>query len=251
MKSNVLIVSHRRSGTHLLIDAIINNFSSFSNSKRPYRSLDFLEKNFLDQNLFAKLRKDLLDRDPVLFKSHSHQDFSEFYNNLNKFPWMKELFLNSKIIYVFREPKNVLLSLFHHLRKQESYITDNFSLFIRQLNHYHSLSYIGEKTYVEYWNFHCTSWINEKILFVSFEQMLKNYVSTLKSVETYIQSELDKNIIDVRKKFKPENGIKITSMNPRLGDNDDCKSIFLNRDCKLIDDLTLETYHKLQSKLVE
>ena len=57
-RSNIIIVSHRRSGTHLLIDLIVNNFS-----------YDYIDKNYIDFKSFH---------------SDKHDDMYVFENLMNE-----------------------------------------------------------------------------------------------------------------------------------------------------------------------
>ena len=105
-KKNVIIVSARRSGTHLLTDLVVNNFG--------YKSINY---NYLDYYKFTDempIFKSLMNKGNRVTWTHAH-DFKDYlkYNHskedngeLNKF------FSESKIIFVYRDIRDIITSLY-------------------------------------------------------------------------------------------------------------------------------------------
>ncbi len=194
---HVLLISHRRSGTHLTIDLIRNNFVDYA---QPYVSLNEVLKgnvhsysnNFLDE----------IDRNPRIFKSHSDSNYLSFHQHQ---PWIGEfyhqLIENVKLIYVYREPKDTLTSLyFHYLSSDPNILTGSINDFIFSINEYHQETYKGILNRIEYWNYHIEGWLKyrNRILFVRFEDIILNYEKTVLLIAKYLNSNIKSNIVDVR-----------------------------------------------------
>ncbi len=76
MKKSLLILSHQRSGTHLTIDLIRNNFLNYS---QPYISFN----NFLEphDSKFDEKIQSRLDNQTQVFKSHADINYKSYYRN--------------------------------------------------------------------------------------------------------------------------------------------------------------------------
>ena len=244
---NVLVVSHRRSGTHLVIDFILNNFISFSSLDKPYRSLEFLFLNSSNKSLVTNFLSDLNSSTPLIVKSHSTVDYHSFYRYKDSMKGILDIaFSSSKIIYVYREPKDVMTSLFFYLSQQIN--GNSISTFLRQKNTYHSFTYSESMTIVEYWIYHINSWINKNVLFISFEEILYDYKKSLYKIRNYTNLELKENIFDITGQFKGTTNFRITAIKPRCGKTGQFNEYLNPDDIHLINTLTQDIYQKLKLK---
>jgi hypothetical protein len=67
-------------------------------------------------------------------------------------------------------------------------------------NNFDNDSYTGKMNRIEYWKYHVNSWIKKNsILTISFEELLGEYEKVIKKIGIYIDEDLPKNIIDVRR----------------------------------------------------
>ena len=75
----------------------------------------------------------------------------------------KNLVESSKIIYIHRDGRDVLTSLYFYAKKYRSEITEmSFSDFIRMDNDFDGDTYQKSLNRIEYWKFHVSNWFKVK-----------------------------------------------------------------------------------------
>jgi len=111
-KQNVLIISHRRSGTHLTIDSIRNNFKALR--KSPYVTLETLDRGHPDHLDVSEFRQAISDHQCVI-KVHYLPNVSKHLES-REGACAEEVFSQSKQIYVVRNGLDVLASLYEFRR---------------------------------------------------------------------------------------------------------------------------------------
>jgi len=187
----ILIVSHRRSGTHLTIDALCNNSEYFN---KRYLTLDRIFDGHPSKISLDDLLQNI--KNYSIIKTHLNYTFNtrikigEISNlndqmDYNKREFLDNLISKSKIIYVYRDGRDVMVSLYHYIKelKDLDYNLDFFSHLQKQL---------------PYWVKHIKSWINvENILKVSFEDFAFSYNETLEKCFNYIGLKLPGEILNV------------------------------------------------------
>lgn len=192
---HILLVTHRRSGTHLTIDLLRNNFIEYG---KPYISLnEIMKKNNSDYvNKFSKR----IQSSPRIFKSHSDINYYGFHQQPSIIELYKHLLNKAKIIYVVREPKDTLTSLyFHYLKYKPEYAAMSVNDFIFSVNEYHVESYTGNLNRVEYWKYHVDGWANRSdILLLSFDDIISNYHQVVAKISNYLNLQPREKILDVR-----------------------------------------------------
>lgn len=222
---NILIVSHRRSGTHLTIDLIRNNFINYS---FPYVSLDELSKREKIDFIKYKLRSENKYR---IYKSHSDINYKKHYESAYISSFFEYLLDKSKIIYVYRNVFDMLLSLYNHYKIFFPKIVDNLDFFdfVNMKNDYHAHELIdNEKRYL-YWADHINGWsqYNGKILFLNFNEIINEYNLTIKKVANFLDEkeflvkdvrlQNQQNINRDNSKIEKLSDIKRTSVNFQIG----------------------------------
>jgi len=209
---NVLVVSHRRSGTHLTIDAIRNNFHVFSNGGEV---ADLTLDNYTERKNkgdFSKLRQLALkvsDKSCV-YKAHTNVNVELYFGRSFDVEdgFIKKLFDSSKIIYVYRDGRDVMTSLYHYQKQfSETVKQQSFSEFLRGINTTDRYSYNDELSRVGYWAHHVSNWLERReILPLCFDDIKVNFRESLSRISSYIDVEPNSNIIDVTME-KSEQGI--------------------------------------------
>jgi hypothetical protein len=192
---NIIIVSHRRSGTHIVIDLIMNNFINYN---KPYINLDSIKGNhgnYGDLDFF----KSEINKRPRLIKTHMNSNIFQYAINKKINNYIHSLLSESKIIYIYRNGKDVMGSLFYYMKQfDESVKKINFEDFIKMKNNFDSDTYKGDLNRVEYWKFHINSWIDKKdILFLSFEELVNEYSGAVFKIAEYINEEKPNNIKNI------------------------------------------------------
>ncbi|MEO1436008.1 MAG: sulfotransferase domain-containing protein [Bacteroidota bacterium] len=195
------IISHRRSGTHLTIDTIRNNFPG-------YGEVPLLT----DQKILG---------DPVrlagfdnltswqsagrgIIKTHFLPQLHNYYPTTvgkqpDNLPDFKEALANGKKIYVVRDGRDVLVSLFRYLQSfDDAYQDLDFSAFLMTTNHFGPASTEKENR-MEFWKNHVKQWLGRKdVLLLKFEALINNYEDAVEQISQYLGLEPLNPLVDVR-----------------------------------------------------
>ncbi len=178
----IVVASHPRSGTHLCIDLLRLNFEPCRSRKawleradRLYFSLDTFGR--AGQPFDVELAKRILGRVPrPIVKTHSLSDLST--GGVQRRPWcirpdLAEWFrCNASAVYIYRDGREVLRSLYHYMQSFEPEARVPFSQFIRQQIHGVSRPRV--------WAEHTRSWLAyPKALCFSMDQVRQESVQTL------------------------------------------------------------------------
>jgi hypothetical protein len=197
---NILVISHRRSGTHLTIDSIINNFSRYKNNPEINRAnldeLDKLDKNSDEYKAFVTESAST----SKIYKTHTHANLQRFFKKKE----IKELFDDSYLIYVLRDGKDVLVSQYYFNQIFDDTIKDlPFSQYLKLENKLDKDRLDKKYNIVEYWQYHIKSWENsplkDRILFITYEDFLDNYEQALKEISDFIEEPQNRRLTDVRR----------------------------------------------------
>lgn len=192
----VVIVTHPRSGTHLLIDFLRNNFPDCSSWKYPFETKGSLYLNIdtlLTEKKASSIRRAtrILARSRVpILKTHAlSPDFSDlsFFTEtrLALSPVLGRALLdNCRFIYVYRHPAKVMASLYHMLAGHSKIIaTTPISDFIA------SESRAGF-TRIDHWASHVTSWKKHSgIISFDYEQIISSPDAVAATISTTFSLE--------------------------------------------------------------
>lgn len=247
MTKKIIVASHRRSGTHLTIDAIANNFRTYS--KTPSISsvtLDHLSA--INQwELTPVELKSRIENVPSILKTHSHGIVHDFFiGDMNLKGFIQQIFDEAKIIYVHRDGRDVMVSLYHYERNFNQVAKEqSFTEYLRASNSFDVPTYQNEMDRVEYWRFHINSWIKkENILVVSYDDLQNEYAASLQKIAAFIEEPLEQDIRDVRRRangnyyiskikrrlLKQAGNVRYSSVGFRKGVSGDWKEHFSEED---------------------
>lgn len=200
--NSILVSSHRRSGTHFLIDSLRKNIRG---AEFPNHAL--LPADFNLGSLFSKQERvyttflKLLDvSTPVIVKSHLLPEECDIPSPRDKHEELiKEIFHRSQKIYISRDGKDVLISLYKYLNP-----SCTFSEFLRQGNDHIIKELRTPQEYdsnrVSYWSHHINQWHQvETIKHISFTALLHNFPTTMADILDFlccpIPDDLEKPLI--------------------------------------------------------
>lgn len=190
----VMIISHRRSGTHWTLDAVRNNFHSIDKKFIEMDRIYPWSVNPLSINEFQELINNKAGK-TVLIKSHLPPNI-ETLNLSNKLKeFICELVESSKIIYVYRDGRDVLVSLYYYMKKYDLQIKDiDFSTFLRMYNQFDCFPsvqcYQNQLNRVKYWRFHVEEWLkNPNLISISYEMLDRDYQTTVSKLYEFIESK--------------------------------------------------------------
>ncbi|MCK4889517.1 MAG: sulfotransferase domain-containing protein [Candidatus Aminicenantes bacterium] len=202
----LIVASHRRSGTHLVIDSIFNNFSSVAHG---YINLDRLLPESSQKLSVERFQKKIKSKKIRILKTHSFGDFSHFDKCKVASDFLKEEIIPfSKVIYVSRDGRDVLNSLYYYMiAKGVNY--SSFSKFLRSRNS--SDQVYTDLSKVEFLREHKKSWIGvENTISVSYEDMCTDFIKTMSRIENFLGLEIVKapEKITLKKYSKISRGVR-------------------------------------------
>lgn len=195
MAANVIVVSHRRSGTHLTIDAIRNNFPDY---RAEFANVDELQDSS-DVDLALKMVASPESGSARVMKTHSPVEVSAFFRVAEVGEIVRDGIEKSKIIYVHRDGRDVMTSFFHYVRDVKPPLQSiNFSRFLRMadpLGKRPSHPALGN---VEYWQHHVSGWLERPdILPVAFESLVLGFDNEIRRIATFLEQPLPESITRV------------------------------------------------------
>ena len=239
----IIVASHRRSGTHWVIDSIFNNFKDVSHGYLNLNRLLPDHDHRLKTEVFRKCSK---KKKIVILKTHADGDFEVF----RKFPRIddfvvKESIPSSKIINVTRDDRDILNSLFYYLKAMDINY-HSFSEFLRSSNNFDNM--YPEMNRVEYLKYHQDSWKKRgNKIDLDYADLAGDYSGAIKKISDYIGLEHIEPVteVELKKYNKLERALrrifppffKTTAVLPRDGKVGGWKSNFSDDD--------LEFYHSI------
>jgi len=243
---NIIVLSHRRSGTHLTIDSIINNFKDYQ--KHDYINIDSTKDGF-EKQISTEKFDDKINKKIRVIKSHFLPNFEFYYKDEKDADYVENLFENSHVIYVYRNGLDVMVSLFEYMKAYDKEIAKmDFNDFIKTKNNFDPE--ISNLDRIDSWKHHIKSWqesrFADKILFVKFEDLISDFEETISTISKKIGAKPDEKIVDIRLKKSNNNilrpfynlskkikGIKKTSVSARKGKIGGYKNYFNEENLKL------------------
>ncbi len=232
----IIIASHRRSGTHFLIDSLFNNFVDIKNG---YVNLDRLLTTHNENLSISQFKKIISNRKKTILKTHTFGDFSTFTDKIISCFIKEEILPFAKIIYIHRDGKDVLNSLYYYLQSKGGKYKF-FSEFIHSKNKFDNY-----KTYlnrIEFLREHKNSWEKRDVFRIEYEYLKNDYNNNLEKIAKYLNLNLNQKIIKIGiKKYNIlQRGIRrifpsmfiSTAVLPRKGIIDDWKNNFSEKDLK-------------------
>ena len=179
----LLVFSHRRSGTHLTLDSIVQNFSCYRAG-------------------FANFDTDRFVESKSIYKSH--MTALEARNFLSP---------EHKVIYVFRDCRDVMVSLYYYEQSFDSEVEKMpFKEFVFSANRYQTDDYEGTLNRIEYWKFHAESWLGNpqgRILFVGFDDFKNRFEATVSRISSFLELPAN-DLLKQTVRTRPENFVSQT-----------------------------------------
>ncbi|MBN2893751.1 MAG: sulfotransferase domain-containing protein [Bacteroidales bacterium] len=235
MSENIIIISHRRSGTHLSIDSIRNNIL-------PYKYNDFLvlNENNLDSEKFTEFCN-IADKKNNVIKTHFLPDFKLYSADNEQITKLNKLFSNSFLIYVYRNGLDVMVSLYEYMKKFNEEVNNlSFEEFLETNNNFDNTE--AQYKREEFWKYHIQEWKNYKlkdnIMWIKYEDFITNYEGTISEICENFKLTKAEKITDIRiQNTKSKNskidkiknilkGVKKTSVSARKGIIGDYKNYY-------------------------
>ena len=211
---NILVVTHERAGTHLVINLINykNNGDFIPIGKLPYTEKEYTLENYLKYATRSMLYQPY--NSDIIFKSHHQVQF--FEKNIDK------LFEYYNVIYVQRDIKDVLISYYKFLKEGLS-IFPEFKdwIFMKPCDVGYKYFekypdphiFIEPSDYIDRYTIHLDGWMKykDKLLVVHYEDILNDFETIKEKIENFIGREIADFIPDLHDpnlpNFVPNKGI--------------------------------------------
>lgn len=199
--SDIAVFSHRRSGTHLTIDTIRNNFAGYQDE--PV-NIDALR----DPDRSPTVRTKLFSRsDPsckIVMKSHSPASVANHFVGDRPLQDAKRAIRNARKICVYRDGRDVLTSLYFYLREAtQDFESVSLSQFLRMSVLPSKRPSYRHLDVVEYWNEHVRGWQSRSdVLHLSYESMLHDYYAVVERLSKFLGRSMPSTVRSVVREGK-------------------------------------------------
>ena len=190
-----IVVSHERSGTHFLMNALALNFEYIS---KPWINFDYeIPINFHSSKELSEFFRKMHDL-PILNIVKTHHHFSFFQDFID---YLAEQY---HIFYVYRDPRDVMVSFWKLIRDlswDEGPKTDSVTSFMRTAPRGAILRYQKEQsqTILHRWQDHVTGWIdfaeesdNQKVIVICYNDLNLKFEETVEKIGTIINHPVEK-----------------------------------------------------------
>jgi hypothetical protein len=181
----ILIASHRRSGTHLTLDLLRRNFPACRPRMLP---LENPHDSYLNLDRFEAGHKVACDEPEALrilgksarplLKTHSEPDFTEIDPARRAF--LDGLLAKTKTVYVWRDGKKVMCSMWTWRRVFDASARVPFAEFIRQTDE-------RGRSRVRVWGEHVSAWrAHEGVMVIDFDRIVRDTHALLDELGVFI-----------------------------------------------------------------
>ncbi len=229
---NLLIITHRRSGTHLTIDAVRNNFARFG--QRDCLVLETLNPAHPEHMPLEQMAARVAQGGHVI-KTHFRAD------ELDELPGdqrqlVRKLLDEAMLVSVVRNGMDVMASLFEFRRRHDASARAlTFDQFIRRPTFDPGKPQLNK---MEYWADHVSGWLSspwrKRMLLVRYEDWIEDYQRTLRSLGRHLGLRRTWLTRDVRIDQQPRRDRLIrTWVEPRKGIVGDHVNYFTQEDSDL------------------
>ena len=195
--SPVIVVSHRRSGTHLALDLLHHNFEY----ALPYASLKALDARCETAHKAAAIAR--VTATSELYKAHCHADFGSYYADPRVASLLDDRIRDSHIVYVMRDAKDTLTSLFFHARRNGETRARDANEFVREPASDRVPKTLRGLNRAEYCEYHRRSWyaasIKLRILIIRYERLIGDYRAVVNEVGSFVGRSPKGTTVDVRR----------------------------------------------------
>lgn len=191
--NTILVSSHRRSGTHFLIDSLRKNIEDAEFPNHASLPADFNLGSLFskEEKVYTIFRRLTSVSSPVIIKSHLLPEECNIQSPKDKHEELiKEIFSKSKKLYIARNGKDVLISLYKYLKPDCS-----FSDFIRESND-HIVKELRsaqdiDSNRVAYWSYHINQWpLEDAVMQIQFSDLMHNFKPTMTEILEFLDYPL-------------------------------------------------------------
>ncbi len=186
--NTVVIATHRRSGNQWAIDALRRNSPDINDS---YMGLEQIEAGHDAAMPLGSFRRQLLNLEGKVLINVHDLPAADSWTGLDERLFARTILRNSPTIYVHRDGRDVMVSLYYYMRSiSETVRNQPFSRFLRGES-----SLAGLNTGMSrpgYWAHHVQTWLKEDaLLAISYDDLEANYEATLRKMADFLNVQLN------------------------------------------------------------
>lgn len=237
----IVVATHRRSGTHWTIDALRNNSPSIN---PKFLTLEQIESTHHQPIPLTEFQDTLNSLDKrVLIKVHDLPSATYFQNQRER-QFAQNIIQNSPTIYVHRDGRDVMVSLYYYMKQFREDFTDlPFSDFLRMDNELDGETSISRPAF---WAHHVRTWLKQpNLISIAYESLETDYEATVEKLADFLNIDLTYPLQAVNVHQAKENknlanrllkkvGLKrektSTAVSPRKGKSGDWQNHFSDGD---------------------
>jgi len=216
----IIVASHRRSGTHWTIDSLRHNCPD-------------IDKDCVNMDRLLSVHRDTITADHffsctgknTLVKTHSPSTLLPFQKD-NKLKEIERPFYSSRKVYVVRDGRDVMVSLYYYLQYMGIEF-NSFSDFLRTNNEFDGY----HMNRVFYWVLHVNSWLDVADVIVRYEDLHNDYENTVKSTIDVLGLRVNPKVVPVML-----NSVRSSAVFPRQGMVGGWKKLFSSNDLEFFND---------------
>jgi len=201
-KKNIIVVSARRSGTHVLMDLIVNNFGYESTN---YNYIDYYK--FTDE--MDSFEASMNEGNKITWvHSHDYKDYYKYKHSTADQNKLDRFFSESKVILIYRDIRDIMDSCYHRPNVFSKYTT--FSEFYNNYDTNVAYELIDQKydnffdLLIQYYKNWFSVYMSKELLgldmeVISFEEIINEYIPSVKKIGAFLeQTTSESKIKDVR-----------------------------------------------------
>jgi hypothetical protein len=276
-KKNVIIVSARRSGTHLLTDLVVNNFGYESINYNYIDYTGFTPEEFSEfetaMNEGSYSYKQPYVNHPKVTWTHAHdyKDYLKYKHSKETNTQLDRFFSESKIIIIYRDIRDIINSCYHRPRYKDNYSSftdfyDNYDMDGYELidQQYDNLSELLIQYYKNWFSVYMSKeLLGLDIELISFKEVINEYEASVYKIGKFLEQPINTSlpVVDVRLKSISEKskdiiytdndfrkgkvGDWVDTLGVRLGSElEEEQNIEINKgiDC-FLNDIKIHKYH--------
>lgn len=237
----VVIATHRRSGNQWAIDALRRNSPDINDS---YMGLEQIEADHDAAMPLGGFRRQLFSLEGKVLINVHDLPTAGYWTGLDERQFARAILRNSPTIYVHRDGRDVMVSLYYYMRSiSETVRNQPFSRFLRGES-----ALAGMNTGMSrpgYWAHHVQSWLQQdNLLAISYDDLEANYETALRRMADFLNVQLNpalqpltragpqqkppaferlRNRLGIRRRGAQTSG-------PRLGMSGEWRNVFDKRD---------------------
>jgi len=252
----IIVATHRRSGTHWTIDALRNNSPDISPKFLTLEQTEPTHHQPIPLHKFQHEMKSLEGH--ILLKIHDLPS-ATYWQGKKEREFALEMINNSSTIYVHRDGRDVMVSLYYYMKQfREDFVDLSFSDFLRMDNELD-----GEPTMSRpaFWAHHVRTWLAQpNLIAVAYESLETDYEATVEKLAIFLninltyplqsvnvhQTKKNKSLMNrLLKKVGLKREKTSTAVSPRKGKSGDWRNHFTDNDLEFFMNETKDMMQEL------